>query len=97
MERRIKRVAVPVAMPAMAPALNLCFVWLVGVVFVFVADSGRGGEWSMVTMIGAEFAGDNVCATEKFPRSKSTKRYASWKNARPSVYWSELDARRKGK
>lgn len=77
-KRRMKRVEVPIAIPAMAPALRSCFVWLIGVifvlVFVFVAESGGGGEWSTVTMLGEAFAGDNACETEKFPRSKSTKR-----------------------
>ena len=51
----------------------------------------------MVTMLGAEFAGNRASETGKFSCSKSASRYASWKDARPIVYWLALDARRRGK
>ena len=97
-QMRMRRVEAPMTIPAMAPALKWCCVWVGGGGFVFVTDTeDGGGEWSMVTIFGEELAGDSACETEKFPRSKSTSRYASWKNARPSVYWFSLDARRRGK
>lgn len=86
MQRRMKEMVDPRAIPVMAPALNVCFVGLAEAEFGFVTDTDGCEEWSMVTMLGAEFTGNNACETEKFRCSKSTNRYASWKNARPSVY-----------
>ncbi len=44
---------------------------------MFVIDVDDGEEWSMVTILGAKFAGNSACETEKFRCSKSTSRYAS--------------------
>lgn len=97
MQRMMREMEDPRAMPVMAPALKVCFFGLAEGVLSLGADTDEWGEWSMVTMLGAKFAGNNACETEKFLCSKSTNRYASWRNARPSMYWSGLDSRWRGK
>ena len=87
MQKRRMEMEEPMVIPVMAPAVKLCFVWTAEEErFVFVTDTGGRGEWSMVIMFGSGFAGKSACETEKFRCSKSTNRYASWRNARPSVY-----------
>ena len=81
----------------MAPALKVCFLGVAEGVLSLGVDTDECGEWSMVTMFGADLAGNNACEMEKFLCSKSTNRYASWRNARPSTYWYGLEARRRGK
>ena len=85
------------AVPMIAPALERWCVWMVEGGFAFVTDTDCESEWSMVTVLGAELAGNSAYETEKFPCSELTSRYASWKNVRPSVFWLALDARRRGK
>ena len=88
MQRVMREMDDPMAIPVMAPALKVCFLGVAeGVLLLLGADTDEWGEWSMVTMLGAEFAGNKACETEKFLCSKSTSRYASWRNARPSTYW----------
>ena len=86
MQRMMRAMDDPRAIPVMAPALKVCFLLVAEGVLSWGAGTDKCGEWSMVTMLGAEFAGNNACEMEKLPCSKSTNKYASWRNARPSMY-----------
>ena len=86
------------AIPAMAPALRWWWcVWVAEGWVAFVPDIDGSDEWSMAIVFGTGLAGKSACETEKFPSSKSTRRYASCRNARPKAYSLAVEARRRGK